>query len=360
MAPNECTTNPSTSSAMCRACFPTRRARAHCLAACRWSAGWAALATCLAEASHSLVACYSVGWAALAARLAQASSSLTACCSASWVALAARLAKTSRSLIAYCLAGWAALTTRMAEAFRFLTTRCCSAGLGCLGSMHGIGISFPNCLLLFSRMGYPGNTPGRGIPFPDCLLLFSPLHYTQSPVTVTHLSHTHYVCEAPTNNPLLLLLLGSYIVATHINSFSFSFRPSFFPNYIATTNNINSSWQPIIRCLILNPLLITDLIFWLLSKSYILKVGVFFFPLGWNQFSTLLFFLILWDFFLLCKKQTQWCWNPLRKRKKKKKLTLCETLSSKQLRKKLQGPLRSIFVEFLERSCTAEFSGLLL
>jgi magnesium-protoporphyrin IX monomethyl ester (oxidative) cyclase len=27
---------------------------------------------------------------------------------------------------------------------------------------------------------------------------------------------------------------------------------------------------------------------------------------------------------------------------------------------KLQGPLRQIFVEFLERSCTAEFSGFLL
>ncbi len=28
--------------------------------------------------------------------------------------------------------------------------------------------------------------------------------------------------------------------------------------------------------------------------------------------------------------------------------------------KKLQGPLRQIFVEFLERSCTAEFLGFLL
>jgi hypothetical protein len=67
-----------------------------------------------------------------------------------------------------------------------------------------------------------------------------------------------------------------------------------------------------------------------LSKSNKLKVGFFFFfSLGWNQFSTLLFSLILWDFFLLCRKQTQWWWNPLRKRKKKKKLTLCETLSSR-------------------------------
>jgi hypothetical protein len=39
---------------------------------------------------------------------------------------------------------------------------------------------FPDCVLLFNRLGCPGSTPGRGIPFPDCLLLFSPLHYTQS------------------------------------------------------------------------------------------------------------------------------------------------------------------------------------
>jgi hypothetical protein len=99
--------------------------------------------------------------------------------------------------------------------------------LGCLGSTHGRGMSFPHCLLLVSRLGCPGNTPsrgmpfphclllvsklgclgsipGRGIPFPDCLLLFSPLHYTQSSGTVTHLSHTHYLCEAPPDNPLLI------------------------------------------------------------------------------------------------------------------------------------------------------------
>ncbi len=123
---------------------------------------------------------------------------------------------------------------------------------------------FPNCLLLFSRLGYPGTTPSKGIPFHDCLLLFNPLHYTQSPGTMTHLSHTHYVCEAPPDNPLLLLLLlllASCIAATHINSFSLSFLPSFFPYCIATTNNINSSWQSITRCLILNPFLITYLIF---------------------------------------------------------------------------------------------------
>ncbi len=113
--------------------------------------------------------------------------------------------------------------------------------LGCPGSTPGRGIPSPNCLLLFSRLGCPGSTPGRGISFPDYLLLFSLLHCTQSPGTVTHLSHTHYVCEAPPDNPLLLLLLASCIVATHINSFSFSFLLSFFPYYIAITNNINSS-----------------------------------------------------------------------------------------------------------------------
>ncbi len=135
--------------------------------------------------------------------------------------------------------------------------------LGCLGNMHGRGIPFPNCLLLFSKRGYlgsthgrgisfphclllsnsmgcPSSTPGRGIPFPDCRLLFNPLHYTQSPRTMTHLSHTHYVCEAPPDNPLLLLLLASCIATTHINSFSLSFLPYFFPYCIATTNNINS------------------------------------------------------------------------------------------------------------------------
>jgi magnesium-protoporphyrin IX monomethyl ester (oxidative) cyclase len=32
----------------------------------------------------------------------------------------------------------------------------------------------------------------------------------------------------------------------------------------------------------------------------------------------------------------------------------------KEAADKMQGPLRQIFVEFLERSCTAEFSGFLL
>ena len=32
----------------------------------------------------------------------------------------------------------------------------------------------------------------------------------------------------------------------------------------------------------------------------------------------------------------------------------------KQAADKIDGPLRQIFVEFLERSCTAEFSGFLL
>ncbi len=97
--------------------------------------------------------------------------------------------------------------------------------LGCPSSMPGRVISFPDCLVLFSRLSYPGNTHGRGISFPHCLLLFSRLG---CPGTMTHLSHTHYVCEAPPDNPLLLLLLASCIAATHINSFSFSFLPSFF------------------------------------------------------------------------------------------------------------------------------------
>ncbi len=115
--------------------------------------------------------------------------------------------------------------------------------LGCPGSTPGKGISFPAYLLLFNRLGCPGSTPSKGILFPDCLLLFNPLHCTQSPGTVTHLSHTHYVCEAPPDNPLLLLLLllAYCIVVTHINSFSLCFLPSFFPYYIAITNNINSS-----------------------------------------------------------------------------------------------------------------------
>jgi hypothetical protein len=130
MAPNECTTNPSTSSAVCKACFPARRARAPRLAACRWSASWAALATRLAEASRSLTACCcSAGWVALAARLAEASRSLTACCcSTAWAALAARLAKASHSLTACCYsADWAALAARLAEASRSLIACCCSA-----------------------------------------------------------------------------------------------------------------------------------------------------------------------------------------------------------------------------------------
>jgi hypothetical protein len=61
MAPNECTTNPSTSSVVCKACFLARQARAPRLATCRWSAGWATLAARPAEASRSLTACGSAG-----------------------------------------------------------------------------------------------------------------------------------------------------------------------------------------------------------------------------------------------------------------------------------------------------------
>jgi hypothetical protein len=93
---------------------------------------------------------------------------------------------------------------------------------------------------------------------------------------------------------------------------------------------------------------------WKVIEGWVLFLFFFFFSWGWNQFSTLFFSLILWEFFfpwveinslhysflwfcgiffLLCRKQTQWWWNPLRKIKKNKKLTLCETLSSRQLRK---------------------------
>ncbi len=61
---------PSTSSAVCRACFLARRAQAPRLAAYHWSGGWATLAARLAEASRSLTACCClVGWAALATQL---------------------------------------------------------------------------------------------------------------------------------------------------------------------------------------------------------------------------------------------------------------------------------------------------
>ncbi len=76
--------------------------------------------------------------------------------------------------------------------------------------------------------------------------MFSPLHCTQSPGTVTHLSHTHYVCEAPPDSPLLLLLLASCIAATHINSFSL---PSFLPFFLTALP------QPTTSILLDNPLL---------------------------------------------------------------------------------------------------------
>ncbi len=130
MAPNECITNPSTSSAVWRACFPTRRVRAPRLVACRWLAGWAALVARMAEASRSLTAyCCSAGWAALAARMAEACCFLTACCcSTGWAALAARLAEACRSLTACCCStNWVALVACLAEASHSLTACCCSA-----------------------------------------------------------------------------------------------------------------------------------------------------------------------------------------------------------------------------------------
>jgi hypothetical protein len=47
--------------------------------------------------------------------------------------------------------------------------------LGCPGSMPGEGIMFPGCLLLFRELSCPGSTPDRSIMFPSCLLLFSEL-----------------------------------------------------------------------------------------------------------------------------------------------------------------------------------------
>jgi hypothetical protein len=65
---------------------------------------------------------------------------------------------------------------------------------------------FPDCLLLFNRLGCPSSTLGKGISFPDYVLLFSPLHYTQSSGTVTHLSHTHTQQPPPYNRFDFLIL----------------------------------------------------------------------------------------------------------------------------------------------------------
>ncbi len=48
------------------------------------------------------------------------------------------------------------------------------------------------------------------------------------------------------------------------------------------------------------------------------------------------------------------------KEKEKEETHFVRNPEFKAAAKKLQGPLRQIFVEFLERSCTTEFSGLLL
>jgi hypothetical protein len=77
--------------------------------------------------------------------------------------------------------------------------------------------------------------------------------------------------------------------------------------------------------LILNPLLITDLIFRFLSKFYRLKVGFFFCFVFFLGLKSILYIALFSNFvgfyFLLCRKQTQRWLNPLRKKKKKKKLT---------------------------------------
>jgi magnesium-protoporphyrin IX monomethyl ester (oxidative) cyclase len=48
------------------------------------------------------------------------------------------------------------------------------------------------------------------------------------------------------------------------------------------------------------------------------------------------------------------------KDKEKKETHFVRNPEFKAVAEKLQGPLRQIFVEFLERSCIAEFSGFLL
>ncbi len=48
------------------------------------------------------------------------------------------------------------------------------------------------------------------------------------------------------------------------------------------------------------------------------------------------------------------------KEKEKEETHFVRNPKFKAVVEKLQGPLRQIFVEFLERSCTTEFSGLLL
>jgi hypothetical protein len=137
MAPNECTTNPSTSSAVWRACFLARQARAPRLAACHSLASWAALAARMAEACRSLiVCCYSASWAALAACMVEACHSLTACCClAGWATLAAHMAEACRFLTACCCsAGWATLAARLIEASRSFTTYCCSTSRAALAA----------------------------------------------------------------------------------------------------------------------------------------------------------------------------------------------------------------------------------
>jgi magnesium-protoporphyrin IX monomethyl ester (oxidative) cyclase len=48
------------------------------------------------------------------------------------------------------------------------------------------------------------------------------------------------------------------------------------------------------------------------------------------------------------------------KEKEKEETHFVQDLEFNAVAKKLQGPLRQIFVEFLECSCIAEFSGFLL
>jgi magnesium-protoporphyrin IX monomethyl ester (oxidative) cyclase len=53
--------------------------------------------------------------------------------------------------------------------------------------------------------------------------------------------------------------------------------------------------------------------------------------------------------------------SPQKEKEKEKEEThFVQNPKFKATAEKLQGPLRQIFVEFLECSCTVEFSGLLL
>jgi hypothetical protein len=142
MAPNECTTNPSTSSAVCRACFPARRAQAPHLAACRWVSRLG----CLGSTPGRGI------------------------------------------LFLDCLLMFSKLGRPGSTPDRGIPFPDCLlmfSRLGCLGSTPGRGISFPGCLLLFGGLGCPANAHGDNICLPGCLLRIGRLCRPSS----THASH---------------------------------------------------------------------------------------------------------------------------------------------------------------------------